>query len=48
MRRSLTFETHGASAPEDHFEVLQVYVAIAMIVVGILLTGITVARVMSL
>ena len=49
MRRSMTetFETSDAS-PEAYFEVLQVYLGIALIVLGILLTGITVVRVMSL
>ena len=45
MRRSMT-ETF--ESPEAYFEVLQVYVGIALIVLGILLTGITVVRVMSL
>ena len=48
MRRSITFEAHDASASGDHFEVLQVYVAIALILLGVLLTGITALRVMSL
>jgi hypothetical protein len=50
MRRSMTetFEAHDASTPEAYFEVLQVYVGIALIVLGVLLTGITVLRVMSL
>jgi hypothetical protein len=50
MRRSMidSFEAHDASTPEAYFEVLQVYVGIALIVLGVLLTGITVLRVMSL
>jgi hypothetical protein len=50
MRRSMTetFEAHGPSTPEAYFETLQVYVGIALIVLGVLLTGIAVARVMSL
>jgi hypothetical protein len=50
MRRSMTqtFEAHDGSTPEAYVEVLQVYVGIALIVLGVLLTGITVARVLSL
>ena len=50
MRRSMTqtFEAHDGSAPEAYFEVLQVYVGIALIVLGVLLTGIAIVRVMSL
>jgi hypothetical protein len=50
MRRSLTesFDAHRASAPVVYLEVLQVYLGIALIVLGMVLSGIAVLRVLSL
>jgi hypothetical protein len=50
MWRSMieTFETPDVSTPEALIGVLQVYVGVALIVLGVLLTGVTVERVMSL
>ena len=50
MRRSLTetFDAHRASTPVVYVEVLQVYLGIALIVLGMVLGGIAVLRVLSL
>ena len=50
MWRSMidTFETPDASTPEAFIEVVQVYVGVALILLGVLLTGVTVDTVMSL
>jgi hypothetical protein len=50
MWRSMidTFETPDASTSEAFIEVVQVYVGLALILLGVLLTGVTVETVMSL
>ena len=50
MRHSMTesFETLDGSTHEAFTEALQVYIGVALIVLGVLLTAIAVLRVMSL
>jgi hypothetical protein len=50
MWRSMieTFETSDASRPEALIETVQVYLGVALILLGVVLTGVTVERVMSL